>query len=422
MKIRRIGLVALIVLALAACAPRMRDALGLGNPECDRLYLVDQPADSSMGDRPHTPPEAQPPAAPPEGDTAPEPSAEPGCLKDLPLLPTETVVDEAFEYTSRFLLRPSGQGMVLTTSGVVILLSLATGGRETLELEGFPQFWADEETLVYSVSDGEGVDYFAHDLDTGGQQSFTLRWEYNDVPAENLTASYYTGWQASEILEVGKRAICKAVRDGRLKTVEAEDGSLLLLQEDLLEHGADLIREEHPKLYTYDEIAEMRNAAEDVRSVIFTDIEAPIRHGYWHKILVMTGLPRRVENLLVNASSESHWQDYPHIANQLEIDHGGGSRWLDIGGEYFVERDSCTSSQAQDYPYVLHSRRPDGKPVVVGRIPYSIDYWARMVWAPDGRHIYLKHPIDGRWVVSRLSLHSYPEFQPTARAEGNVVH
>lgn len=389
---------AAVLFVLAACSP-------LADSTCDRLFLVEEPIDDSLPPAPHIPPEAQITPSPSSAfeSRRPVPTVLP-CPDSLDILPPQEVVAGSLPDTSHFLLAPSGQQMAIWAGGSVSILSLATGTRRETGLSDVPRFWLDDRTLVLSHYVNRQPKVYAFHLETGQRTTFEIRWEYNDVPPADLPGRYYTGWQAIERLEMSKRTLCDAVRDGRLQTLAAADGSLLLQRENLIEHGGELIREAHPQLLSYDEIARLRETAGHVTSVVSVPLESPIRHAYWPRILVLTGLPAEPHNLVVYAASESHWNGLPLVPNQLDIDDSGSPLWTDTGSEFFVSRETCPGRGDEAYPYVLYRRQGNSVAKAVGILPYRPDYWASLVWSPDGRTIYLKQPVDGRWSIARLAL------------------
>ena len=354
---------------------------------------------------PHIPHEAQITPSPESVQVSEPVAVKLQCPNNLENLSLETIVKDSFQYTSDFLLSPSGEQMAIRTSDGISIFSLITGERRQTELSDFLRFWIDENSLVLSYHEEGQFKFYAFNLETRQKTRYEMRWEYNDLASHTVAAQYYTGWQAAANLEVSKQTICKAVHDGRLKTLEASDESLLLLREDLLEHGSDLIREEHPDLFPYDTIARLRETAQSVSSVVSIQVESPVRQAYWYRILVLTGLPDEPHNLLVQVSSESHWEGYPITTNQLVIDKGDLAVWTGTNTEFFVARDPCDNLGDEGYRYVLYHRNDESRsPVAVGVIPYLPEYWTKMVWSPDGRYIYVKQPVEGVWSISRLTL------------------
>jgi hypothetical protein len=383
---------------------------------CADPFRTEKASDSSLPDVPHIPIEAQPTATVTVPSSA-GPAQSPGvttpdaCPHDARVLPTEIVVSDAVEYYSKFLLSPSGNQMALRTQDTTIVLDLSTDPhRQIAETMSFPLAWTGEHSLIFHQDE---LHFYELDLNTGRRTPFEMRWEYNEVDENVFAAPFYTGWQAAWQLELGKESICAAVHDGKLRTSEAADGTLLLFRDDLLEHGGNLIRESCPSLLHYDEVADLRMKAQRGSSVLAIMVDAPIRHGYWHHTLVLTGLPDDPYNLLVNVNSESHWMDYPFVENQLPI-HGAIEREIPANGRFLVERDPCADPSDKNYPFLLYQTAVEGQALVfVGRIPYDVsDYWGDMVWSPDGQHIYFKHAIDGRYVISRLTLPT--PFEPLA--------
>ncbi|MGD8626313.1 MAG: hypothetical protein PVJ34_17375 [Anaerolineae bacterium] len=269
-----------------------------------------------------------------------------GCNEDLEILPLEPVVREGVEDTSDFLLSPDGRRLALAVGEAVDIVDLRDGTRRPLGVVGYARFWIDDDLLVFSTHDGAQFHYYAYDLRADRSIPLEMRWEYNDGLQSTLS--------------------------------------------------------EHPELLTYDQIAFLRERAGAVWSIVDVRMESPVIQGYWHKILVVSGLPEPPHHLLIHVASESHWEKYPEVDTQLFLVDGGLDVWLDTGAEFFVTRDACADGRD---PYVLYRRiQLIDEVEPVGRIPYQPESWTGMVWSPDRRYIYIKQRTDGLYAISRLRL------------------
>lgn len=372
-----------ILACVASCAYR--------DPICDRLFppirYADIYASSDIGPRP-----------------TPEPTATlPACLDHLPQLPFDIIAQDSRELGRNFVLSPSGEQMILDADHGLSLLSIATGQRIQFSVTDNLQFWIDESHVILWGKRSNRYVFYSFDILTGQEDAYEMRWEYNDLSPHLVTEPLIKGRSAQAILQVDEKAICKAVHDGRLGTVEGADSILLLVGQDLLQHGGDLIREEHPGLLNYENIAQLRQAAQSQSSLVAIPMNSPVVKAYWHRILVLAGLPNKPHNLLVHVSSESHWEGYPMIASQLAIDKEGSLRWTDPNTGFLVSRSRCISASTKQYQYILYRRDAESL-TPVGLIPYVPGHLTMMAWSPDGRYIYIKQPIDGLDTISRINL------------------
>lgn len=387
----------------------------VSNPICDDLFRHEGGADSSLY-APHTPPEAQG-ALLPRTDPTPEPGqrvpTELVCTEGLPVLASQTIVEGPGVGATHFSLAPSGQRMALYVAegndaegnyqAHVELVELESGTtRRLTDEDHFVLSWLDDRRL-FMLPDGERPPYL-RDVESGRTTPFEVRWEFNELDEARFVGDLYTGWQASDALEVEPRQLCAASRQGLFHPVAAGDGTLLLTRDELLARGAEVLRSAHEGLLTRDGIDALLAQAGTVYLLRTDWRAAPLRGWEWPYTLVLTDLPRAPHNLLIRVSSPRFWEERELLSNQVGIaghfQHGVAAHPL-----FFVAPNPCPGSEEAGYRYVLYRKHnPGGAPSPVGILPYPEATNTEMVWSPDQRYIYIQQHAFGRHSVSRVPL------------------
>jgi len=383
----------------------------MNDPSCADLFRREASSDDSIPGDLHTPPEAQSTLS---AYVTVQPTATPcpnvDCQQASTQLLMEPVEGVPSDLKAFFSVSPSGRYIVVQqyTEDRLIVLDQAAGERRDFNAPGVVSFWTDDSHLF--IYDDQ---WYSINTETGRTTVFEPRWEYNQPDLSRFTRDVYTGWQAAFALQVKDEAICDAVRAGVLHPMPASDGSLVLRRGELLEHGAEIVQGEYRELISSQEVIQLRESADNLVVVERYWVDAPLEYGYenktWQKLLILTGLPKKPQNLIIHVASKIHWTGYPSIPNEERI-AGGAIRGTDLHPDYLVSTELCDAGT--DKVYVLFAKGDDGETLTaLGSIPYK-DYpmynqegnRSEMVWSPDGGFIYIDEWLDGEYSIYRLHL------------------
>lgn len=383
----------------------------MNDPLCVDLFRREASSDDSIPGDLHTPPEAESTLS---AYVTLQPTVTPWPNVDcrqafIPLL-MEPVKGVPSDLRAFFSISPSGRYIAVQqyTEDHLIVLDQITGEQRDFTAPGVVSFWTDDSHLF--VSDGQ---WYSINTETGQTTSFESRWEYDQPDLSRFTRDVYTGWQAASALQVKDEVICGAVREGILHPIPASDGSLLLRRGELLEHGVEIVRNEYSELIPSQEVTRLRQSADNVVIVERYWIDAPLEYGYenrtWQKLLILTGLPQKPQNLIVHVANEIHWTGYPLIPNEERI-AGGAIRGRDLHPDYLVSTELCVTGTGK--VFVLFAKGDDAETLTaLGSISYK-DFpmynqegnRGEMVWSPDGDSIYIDEWLDGEYRIYRLHL------------------
>jgi hypothetical protein len=404
----RNALIVILMVVTSACAS---DSSLLASP-CAGLFKRESSASDSLPGEFHVPEEARETISTSSDLQTPQaPMKQPICELAAGKLNVETIYQS--DLRGGFQLSPSGNQIAIHPYGnnQLIIYDLLDGKRRELVASGVPLFWTDEHHIFLN-REGQPR-WYSLNPDTGETEPYDSRWEYNEPDDSRFTQTMYTGWQAAAALQVKDEVVCRAVRNGKLHTITASDGSLLLQREELLKYGTEIVRAEYlNSLLSSQEITDLREQTPLVVSVDRVWIDAPLEQGYqnksWQRLLILTAMPQAPHNLIIHVASEIHWLQYPKVINQERI--AVQTIWDNdfIYEEFMVSANYCAKDNSAK-AYILYKKKADGQYLAVSEIPYrdtskEVDGLSEMVLSPDGKYIYLDEWESGQYKIHRLWL------------------